>query len=274
VRSLSRVDRRRFLLTSLAGAVAAPVARVVAPVAAGGIVRKDSDPADPQNGLREQFQTELFVDRHFRVRLTTYWLGIIPIRQVVFKSPDEGPRGGERLVWSRDGRYVLLLGRHLVATDDACLASGEALYLLVDTRTKAIASNAEQTRHRRFSLQELASMDFDMSTSSGSGPATAPPVRGSSAMPQIGHDPGVSRTICGCIGQVHSVRGPDAKTGSSAMPHFGQFPGPRWRTSGCIGRVYVRSSAVMPLPSRWLRARASCPHTSDAGTSGYRILPA
>ena len=32
------------------------------------------------------------------------------------------------------------------------------------------------------------------------------PVRGSSAIPQIGQFPGASRTICGCIGQVHSVR--------------------------------------------------------------------
>ena len=29
--------------------------------------------------------------------------------------------------------------------------------------------------------------------------------RGSSAMPQIGHDPGAFRTISGCIGQVHSL---------------------------------------------------------------------
>jgi hypothetical protein len=112
--------------------------------------------------IADVYETDRFLDRHFQVRLTTFWLGIIPIRQVVFRSPDEGPRGGERLIWSRDGRYVLLLGRHLFATDDACLASGEALYLLVDTRTKAIASNAQQTRHRRFSLQELASRDFDI----------------------------------------------------------------------------------------------------------------
>ena len=30
-------------------------------------------------------------------------------------------------------------------------------------------------------------------------------IRGSSAMPQIGHEPGSSRTISGCIGQVHSA---------------------------------------------------------------------
>ncbi len=36
--------------------------------------------------------------------------------------------------------------------------------------------------------------------------AAAVTVRGSSAMPQMGQAPGPSRTICGCMGQVYSVR--------------------------------------------------------------------
>ena len=45
-----------------------------------------------------------------------------------------------------------------------------------------------------------------MSASSGfSGSSAEVTVRGSSAMPQIGQLPGASRTISGCIGQVHSV---------------------------------------------------------------------
>ena len=56
--------------------------------------------------------------------------------------------------------------------------------------------------------------------------------RGSSAMPQIGQEPGASRTISGCIGHVHSVFVTGATvTGSSAIPHFGQAPGPFCRTS-------------------------------------------
>src|SRR5664279_2240932 len=64
--------------------------------------------------------------------------------------------------------------------------------------------------------------------------------RGSSAIPQIGQEPGPSRTISGCIGQVYSERlaGAGATAGSSAMPHFGQLPGPVCLTSGCIGQVY------------------------------------
>ena len=52
-----------------------------------------------------------------------------------------------------------------------------------------------------------------MSTSSGLGPSSAVGVIGSSAMPQIGQDPGPSRTISGCIGQVHLAPGAGAAAG-------------------------------------------------------------
>jgi len=41
------------------------------------------------------------------------------------------------------------------------------------------------------------------STSSGLGPSSSDAITGSSAMPQIGQNPGPSCTICGCIGQVY-----------------------------------------------------------------------
>jgi len=65
-------------------------------------------------------------------------------------------------------------------------------------------------------------------------------VLGSSAIPQIGQEPGSPRTISGCMGHVYSVfvAGAAAMTGSSAIPHFGQSPGPARRTSGSIGQVY------------------------------------
>ena len=51
-------------------------------------------------------------------------------------------------------------------------------------------------------------------------------VRGSSAMPHIGQEPGSERTISGCIGQTYSVFtvGADGAAGSRAMPHLGQAP--------------------------------------------------
>ena len=60
---------------------------------------------------------------------------------------------------------------------------------------------------------------------------------GSSAMPHLGQLPGSSRTISGCIGQVHFVAAGAGATGSSAIPHLGQLPGPSCRISGCIGHV-------------------------------------
>ena len=44
-----------------------------------------------------------------------------------------------------------------------------------------------------------------MSLSSAFSPSSADGESGSSAMPQIGHGPGASRRISGCIGQVHAV---------------------------------------------------------------------
>ena len=114
--------------------------------------------------VADLYETGWAVDRHFQVRLTRYWLGIIPIRRVVYRSPDEGARGGERLLWSRDGRHVLLVGPHLFGTPDACLSSGDMLYLLVDGRTGATSSNQYRTdlSYPRFSLHDIAAMDFDI----------------------------------------------------------------------------------------------------------------
>ena len=119
--------------------------------------------------VAEVYETGWFVDRHFQVRLTRYWLGFIPFRRVVYISPDEGARGGERLLWSRDGRHLLLVGPHLFGSPDACLSSGDMLYLLVDARTGATASNASRTDlgYPRFSLHAIVAMDFDINPTPG-----------------------------------------------------------------------------------------------------------
>src|SRR5437764_1104287 len=58
-----------------------------------------------------------------------------------------------------------------------------------------------------------------ISTSSGFFPSARVTVRGSSAIPQIGQEPGASRTISGCMGQVYvTVLVPRAvATGSSCF---------------------------------------------------------
>jgi hypothetical protein len=77
-----------------------------------------------------------------------------------------------------------------------------------------------------------------MSPNSGFSSSSPETVRGSSAIPQMGQDPGPGRTTCGCIGQVYSTR--DEITGvsrSKAMPHFGQGPGTGFRTSVHMGQT-------------------------------------
>src|SRR6201981_1487964 len=78
-----------------------------------------------------------------------------------------------------------------------------------------------------------------MPESSGFSSSDALTVRGSRAIPQIGHEPGSERMISGCIGQVYSMLAADSlgTEGSRAMPHFGHAPGFCSRTSGSIGQM-------------------------------------
>ena len=93
-----------------------------------------------------------------------------------------------------------------------------------------------------------------MSISSGFSASSAAS-RGSSAIPQIGHVPGESRTICGCMGHTHCVRAGGAWTaGSRSIPHCGQLPGVDCRTSGCIGHVYAPGEGGV---SGWARGCCS-----------------
>src|SRR5215831_12772469 len=85
-----------------------------------------------------------------------------------------------------------------------------------------------------------------ISTSSGFSSAVRVTVRGSRAIPQIGHDAGASLTISGCIGQVYATLccGGAMVSGSKAIPHLGHEPNSACRTSGCIGQMYSELRAV------------------------------
>src|ERR1700674_4637115 len=97
-----------------------------------------------------------------------------------------------------------------------------------------------------------------MLTSSGFSSSSRVTTRGSSAIPQIGHDPGSERTISGCIGHTYSVftAGAEGTTGSSAMPHFGPAPGPCWTTLRSIGQVYSRWTTGVGAVASWTGAGA------------------
>ena len=54
----------------------------------------------------------------------------------IFRSPDEGgPPGTERLIWSKDGTKLLLVGRHFFVKEDLFLDNGDQLYFLHDLPT-------------------------------------------------------------------------------------------------------------------------------------------
>ena len=78
----------------------------------------------------------------------------------------------------------------LIAAPRAIVSRPPAAMSAIATTTIGAAS-AAAIRKRRV-----------MSTSSGFGPSSSVAVIGSSAIPQIGHAPGPSCTICGSIGQV------------------------------------------------------------------------
>src|SRR5687768_12663693 len=80
-----------------------------------------------------------------------------------------------------------------------------------------------------------------MSFSSWFSGSAAVTVRGSRAIPQIGHAPGSDRTTSGCIGHVHStdIDGAAGISSSRAIPHFGHAPGFLERTSGSMGQIHT-----------------------------------
>src|SRR6266568_305425 len=83
---------------------------------------------------------------------------------------------------------------HCQNLGDADRVSGEIDGARSDMATNRIGIvSAVQTQNRRV-----------MFTSSGFFSSSATTVLGSRAIPQIGHEPGLSRTICGSIGQVYS----------------------------------------------------------------------
>ena len=82
------------------------------------------------------------LDRNFQVRLESLVDGT---SKTIFHSPDEGrPPGTERLVWSKDGTMLLLVGRHFFVKEDLFLDTGDQLYFLYQVPSgKAWLNSAE-----------------------------------------------------------------------------------------------------------------------------------
>jgi hypothetical protein len=81
------------------------------------------------------------LDRNFQLRLDRLTDGG---STTIFRSPDEGrPYGTERLIWSKDGTKLLLVGRHFFVKDDLFLDNGDQLYFLYDVPTQRGWCNAD-----------------------------------------------------------------------------------------------------------------------------------
>ena len=128
-----------------------------------------------------------------------------------------------------------------------------------------------------------------MSISSGFLPSSSVGVRGSSAMPQIGQLPARSRTISGCMGQVHTAPAAGGaagrrlcavRRGRRAPPWVPRVarPGPARRDSApgprgtCRGTRRSRSGRC--CPSCWweigLSGETVMPHTGSTLGFGHR----
>ncbi len=87
--------------------------------------------------------------------------------------------------------------------------------------------------------------------------AAAVTVRGSSAMPQIGQAPGPSRTICGCMGQVYSVRSFGAAGCGCIQRHAALRACPRLRGEhlGMHGAGVLRGRGGLGGRPNWYQGR-------------------
>lgn len=97
-------------------------------------------------------------DRNFAVRIRDA-LGWTTI----YESPDEGGRGAgaERFIWSKDGAWLLLVGKRFYSIEGVRLDTGEDLYLLYDVERGRLWCNAVAGRYRKpFGIEELATTDF------------------------------------------------------------------------------------------------------------------
>jgi hypothetical protein len=113
-------------------------------------------------------------DYTFQVVLSETAPGQAPTSTRLYSSPDEGPRGTERILWSKDGRHALIVGKQFGVRPEAVLpsslrstqpgvSSAEAAYLLYNTDTRQVWCNSsQQTNFPHFSTNEVARIFPDL----------------------------------------------------------------------------------------------------------------
>jgi len=103
-----------------------------------------------------------FIDRNFRILLHDLEQGTT---SRLFQSPDESVQcDSDRFIWSKDGRYFLLVGPEFFVHDDhrVMLKTGEFAYYLYNLSTKEAWCNASQQRDlsRVITKAQLEEIDF------------------------------------------------------------------------------------------------------------------
>ena len=95
----------------------------------------------------------VFLDRNFALALVDSRTGQ---SNQVFRSPDEGLPGSERIIWSADSERFLLLGTNFSTLSEARLPSGEQLYLMYDAVSGTLRCNAsQQNKYPPFTTNDL-----------------------------------------------------------------------------------------------------------------------
>jgi len=99
-----------------------------------------------------------FIDRNFQVQLESL---ADRTTTTIFRSPDEGsPYGSERLIWSKDGTLLLLVGRHFFVKDDLFLDNGDQLYLLHHLPSGKTWCNADQSSLPTLKAEQVRGVEF------------------------------------------------------------------------------------------------------------------
>jgi hypothetical protein len=98
------------------------------------------------------------IDRNFQVQLDFLVEGT---STVIFGSPDEGrPEGTARLIWSKDGEWLLLVGRHFFVKEDLFLDNGDQLYFLSHLPTRRTWCNAEASSLTPLKAETIEGVEF------------------------------------------------------------------------------------------------------------------
>jgi hypothetical protein len=160
---IARKNRRArmiALLSVLGIVVGLPVLFLVAFRNFGVAEERVTVQSQSPDGSRRVILRELpvFADRNFSLVLEDLRTGQT---NEVFRSPDEGVPGSERIVWSEDSTRFLLLGTNFFTLSHASLPSGEQLYLVYDTVSGSLRCNAaQQSKHESFTTNDITAIKW------------------------------------------------------------------------------------------------------------------